>query len=288
MLRRALDQSTVAKPFFEKALRERETLSEREYMQRRVDRYNAEPGNLNVDDGYNCPLCMNRGTTAILTERNGVFYDCYPPCRCMEIRMSIRRMRASGLENSIKEYTFAKFRATTDWQRTMLMTAERFVEEGAKAKCWLFIGGAVGAGKTHICTAVAGKLLYLVPVHYMIWPSESARLKSIVNDDEEYGRAMSRLKTVDVLYIDDFFKPIMGEHGPLPPTPADVRLAYEIINHRYVNRLVTIISSERYLSELMDIDDATVSRIAERAKGYCLTLARDRAKNQRITSDNPI
>ena len=47
----------------------------------------------------------------------------------------------------------------------------------------------------------------------------------------------------------------------------DVNLAFEIINARYnTSGLITLISSERTLDELMRIDEATASRIYERTK----------------------
>ena len=72
----------------------------------------------------------------------------------------------------------------------------------------------------------------------MTWPGESTRIKAIINDDEEYAEVVGRLKNVRVLYIDDFFKPVKDELGrPKPPTAADVRLAYELLDHRYINRM---------------------------------------------------
>ena len=281
-----------AKDFFKDAVEgfEKQTEEERQtvlrgIMHRRVERYNSEPGHLNETDGYNCKLCMNRGTTAYLSERNGALYDVYPPCKCMEIRRSIQRLKQSGLENAIRECTFERFTVDNDWQKKMVDTAKNYLADGVANGEWLFMGGAVGCGKTHICTAVARELLYQRPVYYMTWPAESTRLKSIVNDDEIYGEAMRRLKTIDALYIDDFFKPVMGKDGVLPPTSADIKIAYEIINHRYVNRLPTIISSERYPSELLDIDEATSSRIAERSKRFSVALRRSRDKNHRISQD---
>ena len=281
-----------AKTFFKDAvaLSEKQTTEERqsvlrEIMQRKVDRYNAQPGDLDKADGYNCKLCMNRGNTAFLLERNGMLYDTHPQCRCMEIRRSIHRLKQSGLESAIRECTFERFIVETEWQQKMVDTAKAYLAEGISKGEWLFIGGAVGSGKTHICTAVARELLYRMPVYYMTWPAESTRLKSIVNDEEAYGDAMQRVKTIDVLYIDDFFKPIMGRDGVQPPTTADVRIAYEIINHRYVNHMPTIISSERYPSELLEIDEATSSRIAERSRRFTVALKRDRSKNRRIVQD---
>lgn len=249
---------------------------------RRAERENRRPGTLNLDDGYDCPKCLNRGYFTEVTEYNGAPHTTAYECSCMNIRRSLQRLKRSGLETAIRQCTFRNFEVRQPWQQKMLDTAMRYLDAGVKEGRWLFMGGAVGSGKTHICTAVAGKLLYQMPVIYMTWPSDSVRLKAIVKDEDEYGREVGRLKSVDVLYIDDFFKPIMGDNGPLPPNSADVRLAYEILNYRYVNRSLTIISSERYLTELMDIDEATASRIAERAKGYTLTLTRDRSKNQRF------
>ncbi len=102
------------------------------------------------------------------------------------------------------------------------------------------------------------------------------------DDDAVGGKAtakeMKSLKEVDVLYIDDFFKPIGGNR----PSDADIRLAYEIINARYNRRKITIISSERHISEIAEIDEAIGGRIYEYAKGYTVNIARDTARNYRL------
>jgi DNA replication protein DnaC len=82
-----------------------------------------------------------------------------------------------------------------------------------------------------------------------------------------------------VLYIDDFWKTQQGTN----PTPADVHLAFEIINYRYQDKkCVTIISCERTVKELMQIDETVGSRIFERSKDYRLEIERDSAKNFRL------
>ena len=262
--------------------------------QRRIDRLNATPGNLatgyvNSDnnqvagDGYNCALCMNRGYTYALEKRNGMLYERAYECKCMGIRRSIWRMRASGLENSIREYTFKRFIAKEPWQEAMLKLAQSYLDSGAKDGKWLYFGGQPGCGKTHLCTAVACKLLYEKPVIYIIWPEISKKLKAIVNDAEEYGKEIGKLETIEVLYIDDFFKPVKDEWGKtIPPTGPDMKLAFEIINYRYINKLPTIMSSEWGLEELTNMDEATGSRIAERSRGFNMMVGRDRSRNQRL------
>ena len=94
------------------------------------------------------------------------------------------------------------------------------------------------------------------------------------------------IKTIPVLYIDDFFKPVRNREGVLEtPSAADVRIAYEIINHRYNDKsLITIISSERFLTEIAsEIDEATGGRIAEMATPkYLINIGRQSGRNYRL------
>lgn len=284
---RGLDKSTAGKRFYDMLqVAQRATPEDRRNAeQAAVERYNAASGELAQQDGYDCPLCNNRGNTAELLERNGMLYQVYRPCRCIEIRKSIARMRNSGLANSISQCTFKAFHADAPWQKVMLDTAQGYAAEGLSAGRWLFFGGAVGSGKTHLCTAICREALRKMPILYMSWPADAGRIKSNVGDEAEYQRQILPLKNIKFLYIDDFLKPTAGRDGNTAPSAADIRLAYEILNHRYINHMPTIISSERYLSELMEIDEATASRIAECAKGYCKTISRGNGKNYRLRND---
>jgi len=245
--------------------------SESDRLQKRADSYNKEVGSL---PGYDCPKCLNKSHIAIV--RDG--YEVMAQCSCMGIRESMRRIEKSGLSKSLSECTFEKYTASDAWQINIKATVERFAENPAGA--WLYIGGQVGAGKTHLCTAAVGKLLHAgMSAHYMLWRDESVRLKAIVNNDEEYAADITPLKTVDVLYIDDFLK---TERGKLP-TAADINLAFEILNHRYINReLVTILSSELSVEQLLDVDEAVGSRIFQRTRGYSLHISHSRDKNYRL------
>lgn len=254
-----------------------------EYMQRKIDRYNNSDGTLNAIDGYECKLCRNRGYTATLIHDATGICEGRIPCKCIQIRSSIARLKRSGLEKIIKDKTLETFNVKEDWQRDMLNIAKRYIDEGVINGKWMFFGGAVGCGKTHICTATAGKLLYKMPVYYIMWTDMIDKLKASANDMEEYSDIITPLKKVEVLYIDDLFKPAIDRNGNFePPSTADIRRTYDLLNYRYINNLATIISSERYMSELIDIDDAIGSRIAERSKYYCMTIRRDRKKNQRL------
>jgi len=115
--------------------------------------------------------------------------------------------------------------------------------------------------------------------HYMLWRDEIVPLKASVMDDEAYEKAIRKLKEIKVLYIDDFFK---TERGKMPTT-AEINIAFEILNYRYNNRdLITIISSERLIDDIIDIDEAVGSRIYERSREHCLVIQYDRTKNYRL------
>lgn len=78
----------------------------------------------------------------------------------------------------------------------------------------------------------------------------------------------------DVLYIDDFFKGKISE--------TDKTLAFDIINYRYNNSLVTIISSELLLQELIDVDAAIAGRIKQMSADYIVQIAYDDERNYRL------
>lgn len=262
-------------------------MTQKDFEQWKADQYNATEGDLNDTDGYNCELCKNRGDSAVVVHNDqfGYWTETLVPCKCQRIRQAIRRLNRSGLKNIVKDYTFAKYECPEAWQQKIKQTAMAFCKDDASD--WFFIGGQSGAGKTHICTAIAVHYIKAgMDCRYMLWRDEIARIKAMVNDHEAYDQLMRPLKETPVLYIDDLFKGGKGDDGKYkPPTAADVNAAFEIINYRYNNPgLITIISSERTLADMFDIDEAIAGRITERtkARGYCFNLRKDRSRNWRL------
>jgi len=229
-------------------------LTPEEYEQLRVNTINETPGNLK---GYDCPICKNRGYVAEI--RYDTVYCA--TCECFEIRGDLLRAEKSGLSDALENYTLEKYQTPQQWQREAKQTAIDFI---SSPHGWFCATGCVGSGKSHLCTAVAGTLLKSgLGVRYMLWRDAATRIKASVTRAEEYEALTRPLKTIKCLYIDDFFK------GGI--NPADINLAFEIINARYNDKgLITIISSEKDLDELCGIDEAIGSRIYERSKGFYL------------------
>lgn len=265
-------------------------LSPKERIQKLCDSDNGIVGNLNEDDGYDCPICKNRGYIAAMAiDRNaeGVetnWREVFRECKCKKTRAALHRLSRSGLGDLVKNCRFENFTTEKDWQKRVKAAAMAFVKDDSHNM--FFFGGSNGGGKTTLCTAIA--MHYLRggrEVSYMSWKDDVAQLNACVNEAEEYERLISRFKEVDVLYIDDFLKIIKDRLGEFTrPSEGELNRAYEIINYRYRNpKFITIISSERYLQEIMEIDEATGSRIYERTKeGYCYNVKRDPSNNYRL------
>lgn len=260
-------------------------MNEKEWAEKKCQSVNNEPGDLNEYDGYDCPTCHNKGYVFSLVENKGQYDEVSRECKCMPIRRSIRRMKKSGLEGSISRCTFELYDTPEEFQKLIKAKAHTFVDNvDSSVDKWFFIGGAVGCGKTHICTAIVRELLLKgKEAVYMLWVDESTRLKAAVNDNELYSKIIDPIKMSEVLYIDDFLKIVKGQTGDeIKPTAADLKLAYEILNYRYQNpNLITIISSERFVSEIEEIDSAIGSRIYEKTRHNACNVARNKDRNYR-------
>lgn len=222
--------------------------------------------------GVSCDICRNKGFVMVLIDG----YDYFVDCKCMNRRKSLQRLEKSGLARLAEEYTFARFETTEPHQQAMKEMAERFA---AEKKGWFYIGGQMGCGKSHLCTAICNELMEAgKQVYYLSWADEVTRLKGLKLNESAYSREMEKWKTAEVLYIDDFFKTRQGGS----PTDADIQIAFELVNTRYNSGRITLFSGEKTLPEVIGYDEALGSRIYQRCKGFVLTIGRDTKKNYRL------
>ncbi len=235
-----------------------------------------------MENKLNCKDCNNTGyILKQITGTNGNHYTVAVECECNAKRKYITQAQSVGLGDSIFNKTFETFEATEPWQQTIKQKAQEFCNQN-KQKMF-YIGGQIGCGKTHICAAIINALLKLgYNCHYVIWNDIITRLKQTAYDDKQlYYEQLDQLKFVEVLYIDDFFKNTTA-------SKADIDIAFQIINARYLNKLTTIISSERSLCKgtntLLEQDEAISSRIYELTGGgeFNLSILKDKNKNYRF------
>ena len=249
------------------------------FERQKAELINSTPGRLNETDGYDCPLCLNRGYFQEVDDSTGNLYTPVRPCRCMKVRRSLARIAQSGYKHALETRTFESFSAKEDWQKQMLSTAKGYLESW-DGKSWLLLCGQPGCGKTHLCLAVCGELLKRgVAVEFALWRDEMTRLKRLMSEDgDAFDRQLSRLKDCEALYLDDLFKPVKGDAA----TPYEVKLTYDIINRRYEKQLPTILSGELSLNRMLELDEAASSRIAEMARAHKLYIGCAQGRNKRL------
>lgn len=207
-------------------------------------------------------------------------------CSCTGKHNFVRRMKNSGLLGSFDKFTFDSYECREPWQTKMLDRAKEYVRDGVEAGNWIYFGGQPGCGKTHLATAIVGDLLEKYDCLYVVWTTEIQKIKAVIVDTVEYDKRVGRLQEIDVLFIDDFLKPAKDKEGNVQcASSADIRIAFDILNYRYLNDKVTIISSEWFLQELMGVDEATASRIYEKCGKYKININRDISRNYRCRDD---
>ena len=206
---------------------------------------------------YRCNKC--RDLTFIIEG------DVAIPCECRALREAEEILKSSGISDEFRKKTFESFDYTYDIQVVeAYKKANKYVSrfndiKNTRNNSIMFLG-QVGSGKTHLSLAIANKLMdNCVGVLYMSYREAITKIKQNVMDSEEYERIIGRYKRAKVLLIDDLFK------GSI--TKSDINIMFEIVNFRYFNNLPVIVSCEREVEELLDIDEAVGSRLIEMSKG---------------------
>lgn len=230
----------------------------------KAEYYNSVPGNLGF---YDCKKCNNKGVIEYITDE---WDESCKVCECMKIRACYQAMAKSGItEDMIKRFRFDNFSVMKDYQTQMKMAAQRYAQSDLKG--WLMLSGQSGTGKTHLCTAVCKYLLSKGhTVKYVLWHDVARKLQALRYKIDEYEAYIHEIADAEVLYIDDLFKADKST-GP----------AFELLNQRYISRRPTIISTEVYMNEMIQMDEAMASRIAEMTKGFIVHTARDAERNFR-------
>lgn len=216
---------------------------------------------------YECDICKD---ALFLFKKNEDGYEVAIPCKCRELRNAKARMKASGISEEDLKKGFGDF--LTHDEKPLMVAKQisiKYFKDFENIKDSrvnsILLCGAAGRGKTTLGLAITNNLLASgVPVLYMPYRDTVTELKQNIIDEVAYKERMYKLKNVSVLFLDDMFK------GKI--TESDINIMYEIINHRYLQRLPLIISTEKTQEELLEIDEAIGSRLIEMSKTYIVTF----------------
>ena len=247
-----------------------DNISTEDLSQLQVQWYNESIGNMNEEDGIECDICKNKGYIQYLDGH----YQKIKECSCMKKRKQLRRAKKSGLGSYITKRS-SDFKVTEQWQ--VEMYEKMFSYCSTPNNNWFCALGTSGCGKTLLCSIIANHLLLNLgkSVQYITWTDFISQLKRDMMSDatESANSTLHEIKNVEVLFIDELLKKY---------NETDLKYIIEIINYRYTNNLVTLVTSEKTMDELLDIDEASFSRLIEKCESFVINIAKDRNKNQRL------
>lgn len=197
-------------------------------------------------------------------------------CVCVVHKNMITNLNRSGLRDVVEKYTFDNYKTYTDYRKRLKSKCVEFSKEPGAMLAFL---GQSGLGKTHLCSATTIELMrknYIA--HYMIWTEEVDKAKANYHRfDDDY---LHFLKTVPVLYIDDFLK-TRDNKGKIDDFVFNA--AFSILNKRKEDKkLITILSSELSLGQILKIDTAIGGRVKEMSGKYLLDVEHKKDGNHRM------
>jgi DNA replication protein DnaC len=227
---------------------------------------------VNNDFIYKCDKC--RDMLFIETEDGS-----YAPCECRQLRIAEVKLKNSGVSEEFRNMRFENYNYEISMETMEAFLVgkkyfKNFEENKLTRNNSCLFSGQVGAGKTHIAMAIANTLIdNCVGVIFMPYRSIITKIKQLVTTGEEYQKEIQLYKNAPVLLIDDLFK------GKV--TEADINVIYEIIDYRYFKKLPLIVTTEKTIEQLIDIDEAIGSRLYEMCKANLVALE-GRKLNYRI------
>jgi DNA replication protein DnaC len=210
-----------------------------------------------------CPICGGVAWVSLNVPVGHPDFGKLFPCVCQQTehkRASAAAQRASRELAHLTGMTFDSFQpeghALNEEQRQSLRTAfewaARYAEE---PRGWLLIQGGYGVGKTHLAAAIANAcLLRGVPVTFLNTPDLLDYLRAAYspNAEDTYDRRFDDLRNAPLLILDDL--------GTQNATPWAEEKLFQILDHRYVAQLPTVITTNLALD---DLDARLSSRLAD-------------------------
>lgn len=211
------------------------------------------------------------------------------PCVCQRDALKTHRReylrRLSNLE-ALADKTFETFQVnlpglSDEENITLSRVYQQALSFAAEPKGWLLLEGSLGCGKTHLAAAIANyRLAQGDSVLFMTVPDLLDHLRTTFSptSDITYDELFDRVRNVSLLVLDDL--------GAESPTPWAQEKLFQIINHRYLHRLSTVITTN---VDLDRIDPRVRSRLTDRSLTLGITIALpDFRRTESSRNQNPL
>lgn len=222
---------------------------------------------------YDCEICKDSEWIIDINTNTA------KPCACREVKLYKKILDSSGITKAFLDRSFENFKIQNSNSQLAKNVAIDYVKRfdlirKTRGNSIAFLG-QVGSGKTHLSIAIANELMRRnIGVRYMQYREDITKIKQVAADEESYAREINKFKNATVLLIDDLYKnaTYKTRTGYEALNDADKRAMFEIVNYRYFNNAPMIISSEYFMSDIIDFDEGIGSRIIEMCKGHILEM----------------
>ena len=225
---------------------------------------------------YKCPLCKDTG---FILESREHLQPLAKECSCKVNRDIERAWSEFGVKPSqakrISEYK-PYDKLTENAKQKVINYILNFDDK--KENNWFLLMGQPGAGKSHLAIGI-GVALFKEKhkkVIYMPYTEAIMGLKGNAKDFEKYTTLLEKYKNAEVLVIDDLFKDKVRNGNIIADmTEIDMKHIYPLLNYRYYNDLITIVSTECTPEMLEKLDGALAGRVMERAENNIVIFCGD-------------
>ncbi len=225
-----------------------------------------------------CPLCRGAGYVRRSLPLGHPDFGKAFPCRCvLEEReeQRVARLRRYSNLGPLTRLTFANL--MTRGRSTDPRNQERFAQAAAAAQefadepeGWLLLHGPSGCGKTHLAAAIANASISGGrPAFFQVVPDLLDHLRSAYRPGGEvsYDELFEHVRNAPLVVLDDL--------GAQSSTAWAQEKLFQLVNHRYMQRLPTVFTTsmpleemeERLRTRLCDVNIARVFLLEESASG---------------------
>jgi DNA replication protein DnaC len=240
-----------------------DALQDRPVWEARTVSEPGEPTNVELEAPV-CELCQGarwiKEAVSFAHPHFGVLF----PCTCLQAERA--RQAANGLArlsnlDAVRHKTFATLNPFVAGLREVVPQIRAYAR---KPDGWLTLLGSYGVGKTHLAAAIANEALDRAErVLFAVVPDLLDHLRATFGPQSTvaYDEHFELVRTVPLLILDDL--------GTENATPWAREKLYQVINHRYNERLATVITTNLRPEA---IESRIYSRLCDPACGVILTI----------------